>query len=118
MGIELVQIVPASGPRVPSDGAPAEQPRPATEAPETAANPAPTSGKLKTFYIETFGCQMNVHDSEKSPGRSSRAVTGRWIILRKPTSSSTTPAASAKRLRRRSFPAWELSRRSTGTAAK
>jgi len=68
MGIELVQILPASGPRVPSDGAPAEQPRPATEAPETAANPAPTSGKLKTFYIETFGCQMNVHDSEKVAG--------------------------------------------------
>src|SRR5713226_6199261 len=68
MGIEFVQIVPASGPRVPSDGAPAEQPRPATEAPETAANPAPTSGKLKTFYIETFGCQMNVHDSEKVAG--------------------------------------------------
>ncbi|PYV12748.1 MAG: tRNA (N6-isopentenyl adenosine(37)-C2)-methylthiotransferase MiaB [Acidobacteria bacterium] len=68
MGIEFVQILPASGPRVPSDGAPAEQPRPATEAPETAENPAPTSGKLKTFYIETFGCQMNVHDSEKVAG--------------------------------------------------
>ena len=68
MGIELVQILPASGPRVPSDGAPAEQPHPAIEAPETAANPAPTSGKLKTFYIETFGCQMNVHDSEKVAG--------------------------------------------------
>ena len=22
----------------------------------------------KTFYIETFGCQMNVHDSEKMSG--------------------------------------------------
>ena len=22
----------------------------------------------KTFYIETFGCQMNVHDSEKVMG--------------------------------------------------
>ena len=27
-----------------------------------AASPA------KTFYIETFGCQMNVHDSEKVVG--------------------------------------------------
>ena len=23
---------------------------------------------MKTFYIETFGCQMNVHDSEKVIG--------------------------------------------------
>ncbi|HOK45796.1 MAG TPA: tRNA (N6-isopentenyl adenosine(37)-C2)-methylthiotransferase MiaB, partial [Bryobacteraceae bacterium] len=23
---------------------------------------------MKTFYIETFGCQMNVHDSEKVVG--------------------------------------------------
>jgi tRNA-2-methylthio-N6-dimethylallyladenosine synthase len=27
-----------------------------------------TAGPLKTFYIETFGCQMNVHDSEKVQG--------------------------------------------------
>jgi tRNA-2-methylthio-N6-dimethylallyladenosine synthase len=27
-----------------------------------------SAGKLKTFYIETFGCQMNVHDSEKVQG--------------------------------------------------
>jgi tRNA-2-methylthio-N6-dimethylallyladenosine synthase len=27
-----------------------------------------TAGTLKTFYIETFGCQMNVHDSEKVQG--------------------------------------------------
>jgi tRNA-2-methylthio-N6-dimethylallyladenosine synthase len=27
-----------------------------------------TPGALKTFYIETFGCQMNVHDSEKVQG--------------------------------------------------
>jgi tRNA-2-methylthio-N6-dimethylallyladenosine synthase len=26
------------------------------------------AGRLKTFYIETFGCQMNVHDSEKVQG--------------------------------------------------
>jgi len=26
------------------------------------------SAAQKTFYIETFGCQMNVHDSEKVEG--------------------------------------------------
>jgi tRNA-2-methylthio-N6-dimethylallyladenosine synthase len=29
---------------------------------------AAAAGRLKTFYIETFGCQMNVHDSEKVQG--------------------------------------------------
>ena len=34
-----------------------------------AASPAPvTPGSGKSFYIETFGCQMNVHDSEKVVG--------------------------------------------------
>jgi len=27
-----------------------------------------TWGVEKTFYIETFGCQMNAHDSEKVIG--------------------------------------------------
>jgi len=27
-----------------------------------------SAGRLRTFYIETFGCQMNVHDSEKVQG--------------------------------------------------
>ncbi len=31
--------------------------------------PAPaTAGEGRTFYVETFGCQMNVHDSEKVAG--------------------------------------------------
>ncbi len=30
--------------------------------------PATLSGDGKTFYLETFGCQMNVHDSEKVAG--------------------------------------------------
>src|SRR5450755_515059 len=41
----------------------------------TAAPPAPTTrynrndpAPMKTFYIETFGCQMNAHDSEKVIG--------------------------------------------------
>lgn len=33
--------------------------------PQQQALPAPGAG---TFYIETFGCQMNVHDSEKVAG--------------------------------------------------
>ena len=36
-------------------------------APEFAIDPIP-AGNSKTFYIETFGCQMNVHDSEKVAG--------------------------------------------------
>jgi tRNA-2-methylthio-N6-dimethylallyladenosine synthase len=29
---------------------------------------APEAAKARTFYVETFGCQMNVHDSEKVSG--------------------------------------------------
>jgi tRNA-2-methylthio-N6-dimethylallyladenosine synthase len=39
----------------------------ALPAPEFSLSGAPTAGG-KTFYIETFGCQMNVHDSEKVAG--------------------------------------------------
>src|ERR1051325_1886067 len=28
----------------------------------------PEQGAQKTFYLETFGCQMNAHDSEKVVG--------------------------------------------------
>ena len=35
---------------------------------ESASLMLPACGKLKTFYLETFGCQMNVHDSEKIAG--------------------------------------------------
>jgi len=43
----------------------------ATPAPREGHQPSPavaTVGTLRTFYIETFGCQMNVHDSEKVQG--------------------------------------------------
>jgi len=61
MGNELIQITPAN------------QPQPTvSDLGETAwtsrilrAAPVPA---LRTFYIETFGCQMNVHDSEKVAG--------------------------------------------------
>ncbi len=40
--------------------------------PETLLNPDSLqtfeAAKARTFYIETFGCQMNVHDSEKVAG--------------------------------------------------
>ncbi len=32
------------------------------------ATTAPVTPSTRTFYIETFGCQMNVHDSEKVAG--------------------------------------------------
>jgi tRNA-2-methylthio-N6-dimethylallyladenosine synthase len=38
------------------------------EAPAATRVPAQPSGPGATFYIETFGCQMNVHDSEKVAG--------------------------------------------------
>ncbi len=38
------------------------------EAPAATRIPAQPSGQGATFYIETFGCQMNVHDSEKVAG--------------------------------------------------
>src|SRR5581483_3511449 len=54
MGTELVQILPAR----------ASQPG-REEHDEVCAAGFPAG---KTFYIETFGCQMNVHDSEKVSG--------------------------------------------------
>src|SRR3984957_14939061 len=32
------------------------------------ASPTPSAAKGKSFFIETFGCQMNVHDAEKVAG--------------------------------------------------
>ena len=59
MGNELIQISAAT-----VQGSP-----PATDpALEKATAPASVAGAGKTFYIETFGCQMNVHDSEKVAG--------------------------------------------------
>jgi len=61
MGKELVQISPAGQaqpPELPPSESPASFPSPATR----------VTAKLETFYIETFGCQMNVHDSEKVAG--------------------------------------------------
>ena len=38
------------------------------ETPDPAHTPASSPADSRTFYIETFGCQMNVHDSEKVAG--------------------------------------------------
>jgi tRNA-2-methylthio-N6-dimethylallyladenosine synthase len=61
MGSELVQIS--------TTGQPYAEELPAGLVPEaTSALPLASSKRLRTFYIETFGCQMNVHDSEKVAG--------------------------------------------------
>ena len=57
MGNDLIQI----GGGQPRGGVALEVLSPADGAPAPA-------GDGKTFYIETFGCQMNVHDSEKVAG--------------------------------------------------
>ena len=36
--------------------------------PPSPISPTYNKGVEKTFYIETFGCQMNAHDSEKVVG--------------------------------------------------
>ncbi|HEV2379425.1 MAG TPA: tRNA (N6-isopentenyl adenosine(37)-C2)-methylthiotransferase MiaB [Terriglobia bacterium] len=56
MGNDLIQILPANLPEAP------HQPG------DSSGNAAAISPLGRTFYIETFGCQMNVHDSEKVAG--------------------------------------------------
>ena len=56
MGTDIVQITAAA--KVLPEETPAVA-RPA---------PAKSGAKGKTFFIETFGCAMNVHDSEKVAG--------------------------------------------------
>ena len=46
---------------------PASAPLPAEDLHPSNSTPPPSPGK-KSFYLETFGCQMNVHDSEKVAG--------------------------------------------------
>jgi tRNA-2-methylthio-N6-dimethylallyladenosine synthase len=61
MGDQLIQILPLKTLRPSSmDDVAASQ--------EASLPPGLAPGTGKTFYIETFGCQMNVHDSEKVAG--------------------------------------------------
>jgi tRNA-2-methylthio-N6-dimethylallyladenosine synthase len=56
MGNDLIQILPANQAEVP-------------QAPGASPQDAASRDALgRKFYIETFGCQMNVHDSEKVAG--------------------------------------------------
>jgi tRNA-2-methylthio-N6-dimethylallyladenosine synthase len=59
MGNDLIQI----GSMPPPQGAGA-----GVSAAQDMALGAETVGDARTFYLETFGCQMNVHDSEKVAG--------------------------------------------------
>jgi tRNA-2-methylthio-N6-dimethylallyladenosine synthase len=63
MGNELVKILPAE---FSPDSGRGRGVRPANESPSQIQYPTVKTGKA--FYIETFGCQMNVHDSEKVAG--------------------------------------------------
>jgi len=65
-GIRAVHNIPPSAITLPS---------PTFSAENSAAFGAATSSKA--FYIETFGCQMNAHDSEKFRASSSAAVIAR-----------------------------------------
>jgi tRNA-2-methylthio-N6-dimethylallyladenosine synthase len=63
MGTDLVQIITSGNVQSEDVGA-------GTTSPDVIGRPAPANGdeKGKTFSIETFGCAMNVHDSEKVAG--------------------------------------------------
>ena len=59
LGNELIQISHAGGPPICEAG---------TRELRLPVEPRTAAASGKTFYIETFGCQMNVHDSEKVAG--------------------------------------------------
>jgi tRNA-2-methylthio-N6-dimethylallyladenosine synthase len=68
MGSELVQIS-VTGQRHAEAAAVGSMPRGVGPAATSAdAGLLRSVSRLRTFYIETFGCQMNVHDSEKVAG--------------------------------------------------
>jgi len=80
MGNDLIQISgltsrhSSSVPGAPPDPLPepaadiSARPFSAPADPPAGSTIGPTGPAEKTFYIETFGCQMNVHDSEKVAG--------------------------------------------------
>jgi hypothetical protein len=62
-------------------------------APSVAAVTA--DGRARTYEVRTFGCQMNVHDSERLSGSLESAGYVRAEAAPRPTSSSSTPARCA-----------------------
>jgi len=67
MGTDLIQISPAVNPQPGNAAAElCSSGRTCQNQPEANLNSGPAGAK--TFFIETFGCQMNVHDSEKVAG--------------------------------------------------
>ena len=59
-------------------------------------------GLARKYLIETFGCQMNFHDSERMAGCSRKRATSRPTMTPTRTCSSSTRAASASAPRRSS----------------
>ena len=54
----------------------------------------------KTFYLETFGCQMNAHDSEKVVGTLLQRGYRQVPAVRRPTHSQKTRMCGAPGLLR------------------
>src|SRR5215471_3826623 len=72
---DFVQILPAGtsqtydkGNSTASDGALMPAPAGPSALPAQGRPAAQVTATGKAFYLETFGCQMNVHDSEKVAG--------------------------------------------------
>ena len=69
---------------------------------ERLAEFRPEARALPSFFVWTLGCQMNKSDSEEMAGRLLAAGCAEAPSMERPTSSSSTPARSARRPRRRS----------------
>ena len=85
------------------------------------ASPEAADGSCmaKKYLIETYGCQMNVHDSERMAGLLEAAGYERTDADETPTWSSSTPARCGRRPRRSCTRASAISRawhRRTGQA--
>ena len=90
----MLEIVPARG---------AERPRqPRAPDDDRLAEYLPETRTLPRFHVWTLGCQMNRSDSEEMAGRLLTAGCEEAASSRRPTSSSSTPARSARAPSRRS----------------
>ncbi len=70
------------------------------------ASDSASSAAGKTFYLETFGCQMNEHDSEKVAGVLLQRGYSQVETIAAARWSSTTLAASAKKPRTKFSRGW------------